>query len=124
MKVEFFPAAEQELIEASEHYEAQLKDWATISCWRWSGSRLYSSSFLLSARSSTQSIVGFLCNGSPTHSSSAVMRTSFALWPLRIVGASHGTGRREFKTVNKCLMPTRGNPRAEQAWRWHQKHKS
>jgi plasmid stabilization system protein ParE len=25
MKVEFFPAAEQELIEASEHYEAQLQ---------------------------------------------------------------------------------------------------
>ena len=116
MKVEFFPAAEQELTEASEHYEAQLQGLGNdflLEVERLSAVLIELPSL---GEKLDSSIVGFLCNGSRTHSSSAAMRPSFALSPLRIVGASHGTGRREFKSANKCLVPTRGNPRAAQAW--------
>lgn len=117
MKVEFFPAAETELLEAAKEYEVLFSGLGSDFLLRSSGSLLRSSSCPRSARSSIQYTAGFRCAAFHMHSSSAatVMSSVSSRW--RIEDADRGTGSLVFRIANELFELTCETHPAQQ-WRW------
>ena len=103
MKLEFFPAAEQELLEAAKEYEGHLSGLGNDFLIEVERSLLCSASCRRSARSSIQFTVEFHFAGFHTHSFSVAMVTQFVSLRWRTPDADQGTGSRGCKIANKCF---------------------